>query len=63
MRYNHNLDVSRRDPMKRQAPRNASRAIAYIRVSKDIQDLSPDAQRAAISRWATANTVVVVATV
>jgi len=29
-----------------------NRAIAYLRVSTDRQDLSPDAQRAAIQRWA-----------
>ena len=36
------------------------RAIGYLRCSTDHQDLSPDAQREAITRWATANGVEVV---
>jgi len=33
-------------------PADQTRAVAYIRVSKDDQELSPEAQRAGIARWA-----------
>lgn len=36
------------------------RAIGYLRVSTDRQDLSPDAQRAAITAWADSHEVSVV---
>jgi DNA invertase Pin-like site-specific DNA recombinase len=49
--------VSRR----RAKPADAKKAVAYVRMSTDRQDLSPDAQRAAISRWASAQGVAVVA--
>jgi site-specific DNA recombinase len=37
------------------------RAVAYLRVSTEDQNLGPEAQRAAIERWAAANGVAVVA--
>lgn len=40
---------------------DATKAVAYVRMSTDRQDLSPDAQRAAIERWASAHGVTVVA--
>lgn len=40
---------------------DTSKAIGYLRASKDEQRLSPEAQRAAIESWATRNGVVVVA--
>ncbi len=43
-------------------PADPTKAVAYLRASTERQDLSPDAQRAAISRWAEAHGVVVVAT-
>ena len=39
----------------------ATKAVAYVRMSTDRQDLSPDAQRAAIERWAKGAGVKVVA--
>jgi DNA invertase Pin-like site-specific DNA recombinase len=38
-----------------------TKAVAYLRASTDRQDLSPDAQRAAVTRWAAAQGVAVVA--
>ena len=38
-----------------------TKAVAYLRCSTERQDLSPDAQRAAVIRWATAQGVTVVA--
>src|SRR5262245_15133703 len=40
---------------------NPALAVAYLRCSTERQDLSPDAQRAAITRWAAAHGVAVVA--
>jgi DNA invertase Pin-like site-specific DNA recombinase len=37
---------------RRAKPGDPSRAVAYVRVSTDRQDLGPDAQRAAIESWA-----------
>ncbi len=45
----------------RRAPVDPKVAVAYLRASTERQDLSPDAQRAAISRWAEAHGVAVVA--
>jgi DNA invertase Pin-like site-specific DNA recombinase len=45
---------------RRSKPANAGLAVAYIRVSTDDQALGPDAQRAAIGRWAANHGVVVV---
>ncbi len=45
----------------RRIPADATKAVAYLRASTERQDLSPDAQRAAISRWAEAHGVAVVA--
>jgi DNA invertase Pin-like site-specific DNA recombinase len=39
-----------------------TRAVAYLRVSTEEQTLGPDAQRAAIERWADAHGVTIVAT-
>lgn len=48
--------------MKRKhLPTNSSVAIAYLRVSTTEQELGPEAQRAAIERWATQHGVTVVA--
>jgi DNA invertase Pin-like site-specific DNA recombinase len=47
--------------MKRHAARQASRAVAYIRVSTEDQNLGPQAQRAALERWSAANGVEIVA--
>lgn len=47
--------------MTRKAKPDASKAVAYIRVSTDEQALGPEAQRGAIERWAAANGVTVVA--
>ena len=38
------------------------KAIAYLRVSKDSQDLGPEAQQEAIDRWCSSNGTVVIAT-
>lgn len=46
---------------RRAKPADATKAVAYVRMSTDRQDLSPDAQRAAIERWASSQGVVVVA--
>jgi DNA invertase Pin-like site-specific DNA recombinase len=46
--------------MKRPKSRNPAIAIAYLRVSTDEQQLGPEAQRAAIERWAAARGVRVV---
>lgn len=46
---------------RRAKPADATKAVAYVRMSTDRQDLSPDAQRAAIERWASAQGVTVVA--
>ncbi len=47
--------------MKRKhTPTNSSVAIAYLRVSTSEQELGPEAQRAAIERWATQHGVTVV---
>jgi len=46
---------------KRSSPGDAKRAIAYLRMSTDRQDLSPAAQRAAIEAWAGREGVTVVA--
>ena len=40
---------------------DATKAVAYLRCSTDRQDLSPDAQRAAITTWAVREGVEVVA--
>ena len=40
---------------------DATRAVAYVRMSTERQDLSPAAQRAAIERWAAGAGVAVVA--
>lgn len=48
--------------MARRTPTaDATRAVAYLRVSTDEQHLGPEAQRAAIQRWADAHGVTVVA--
>lgn len=39
-------------PLARRSKTDPTNAIAYLRVSTDRQDLSPDAQRDAIRRWA-----------
>jgi DNA invertase Pin-like site-specific DNA recombinase len=41
---------------------NPALAVAYVRVSTEDQSLGPQAQRAAIARWAKANDVTVIAT-
>ncbi len=46
---------------KRSAPADPRRAVAYIRMSTERQDLSPDAQRAAIEAWAAREGVAVAA--
>jgi len=46
---------------RRAASADATKAVAYVRMSTDRQDLSPDAQRAAIERWASTQCVTVVA--
>lgn len=46
---------------RRVTPADAKLAVAYLRCSTDRQDLSPDAQRAAIDRWALGVGVTVVA--
>ena len=46
---------------RRAAPADATKAVAYVRMSTERQDLSPDAQRAAIERWASGQGVTVVA--
>ena len=46
---------------RRVAPADPKLAVAYLRCSTDRQDLSPDAQRAAIDRWAAGVGVTVVA--
>ena len=43
--------------MARQRAGNASLAVALLRVSREDQNLGPEAQRAAIERWAMANRV------
>ncbi len=43
----------------RPTPKNPLVAVAYLRVSTEDQQLGPEAQRAAIERWATAKGVVV----
>jgi len=43
--------MTRNRPPPAQTSRQ-TRAVAYIRVSKDAQELSPEAQRAGIERWA-----------
>ncbi len=47
--------------MKSRQHVNTTTAIAYLRVSTSEQELGPEAQRAAVERWATANGVTVVA--
>ncbi len=47
--------------MRRRSNGNPKLAVAYIRVSTEDQNLGPEAQRAAIERWALANRVEVVA--
>jgi DNA invertase Pin-like site-specific DNA recombinase len=47
---------------KKKKDADPGKAVAYLRVSTDRQDLSPDAQREAIVRWAEAAGVEVVAT-
>ena len=39
-------------PRRPKPPADPSKAVAYLRCSTDRQDLSPDAQREAITRWA-----------
>lgn len=46
---------------RRVTPADATLAVAYLRCSTDRQDLSPDAQRAAIERWARGVGVMIVA--
>lgn len=46
---------------RRRAPTDPTIAVAYLRVSTEDQSLGPEAQRAAITRWATTNGVRVVA--
>ena len=46
---------------RRSAPADAKRAVAYLRMSTERQDLSPDAQRAAIEAWAAREGVTVAA--
>lgn len=47
---------------RRTAPKpDASRAVAYLRCSTERQDLSPDAQRTAIARWAATQNIAVCA--
>jgi DNA invertase Pin-like site-specific DNA recombinase len=46
---------------RRAKPTDATKAVAYVRMSTDRQDLSPAAQRAAIERWTSAKGVAVVA--
>jgi DNA invertase Pin-like site-specific DNA recombinase len=46
---------------RRSVPADATKAVAYVRMSTDRQDLSPAAQRAAIERWASTQGVTVVA--
>jgi DNA invertase Pin-like site-specific DNA recombinase len=46
--------------MSRRHTADARRAVAYLRVSTDDQQLGPEAQRASIERWAAAAGVVVV---
>ena len=46
---------------RRATPIDATKAVAYVRMSTDRQDLSPDAQRAAITRWASTHGITVVA--
>jgi DNA invertase Pin-like site-specific DNA recombinase len=46
---------------RRRAPADPTKAVAYLRASTDRQDLSPDAQRAAIGAWAAGAKVTVVA--
>lgn len=46
---------------RRRAPTDPTRAVAYLRASTDRQDISPDAQRAAIEAWAAGAKVTVVA--
>jgi DNA invertase Pin-like site-specific DNA recombinase len=46
---------------RKRVPADPTKAVAYLRASTDRQDLSPDAQRAAVIRWAAAQGVVVVA--
>ena len=43
--------------MKRRAVRLASRAVGYLRVSTEDQNLGPEAQRAALEHWCAANHV------
>ena len=46
---------------RRRVAADPTKAVAYLRASTDRQDLSPDAQRAAVIRWAAAQGVTVVA--
>jgi len=46
---------------RRAAPANPALAVAYLRCSTERQDLSPDAQRGAIERWAVAAGVTLIA--
>ena len=46
---------------RRAIPADATKAVAYLRASTDRQDISPDAQRAAISAWAAGANVTIVA--
>lgn len=48
--------------MRKKKQGDPTRAIAYIRVSTDEQDLGPDAQAAAITAWAARGGVTIVAT-
>lgn len=47
---------------RRVSPGNSTLAVAYIRVSTEDQHLGPEAQRAAIERWAAAGGVQIAAT-
>lgn len=52
---------SRNRRKRRAAPGDPRRAVAYVRVSTDKQDLGPQAQHELISRWAQENDVDIVA--
>jgi DNA invertase Pin-like site-specific DNA recombinase len=54
------MTTTNRRPARRSAG-NASLAVGYLRVSTDEQNLGPEAQRAAIERWAASRGVRVVA--
>ena len=46
---------------RKPSPADPTRAVAYLRVSTEDQALGPEAQRAALERWAAANGVTIVA--